>query len=178
MAKLQQPWPDVSDKVSIEQVYEKAQGRAHELLPRFKALLERYTPSDSKLLVNIKSLSSFIRKSNRKPVQKIHDVLRAAILTQTKKEAAKVANEIKRKLPIVEFDKKDDPEETETGYHGSYHLKMRIEDLITEVQIMPETLWVYKEQNHRIYTDTELQQDKTVLTFSRWLYKTANKESG
>ena len=172
-----QPWPNVSDKVSIEQVYEKAQTCAHEREAHFKKLLERYTPKDCQLLVNIKSLSSFIRKAKRKPVQKIHDVLRAAILTQTKKKAAKIANEMKRKLPIVEFDKKDDPEETEIGYHGSYHLKMWVGNMVCEVQIMPETLWIYKEQNHAVYTNTELHQDKSVKSFSRWLYDTANKES-
>ena len=175
--KLLQPWPDVSDNLPIERIYEKAQTRANELLPRFKKLLERYTPEDCRLLINIKSLSSFIRKAGRKPVRRIHDVLRAAILCQTNKEATKVANEMKRKLPIVEFDHKDDPDETDTGYYGSYHLKMWIGDMVCEVQIMPETLWIYKERNHTTYVDTESQQDKSVKSFSHWLYDTANKES-
>lgn len=172
---LLQPWPETTD--NLENVYKTAHNRADELMPRFKKLLERYTPSDSRLLLNIKSLSSFIRKSKRKPVRLIHDVLRAAILTQTKKEAAKVANEMKRKLPIVEFDKKDDPNAMDTGYFGSYHLKMQIEDLICEIQIMPETLWIYKEHGHSAYIDPASHSDKSVMSFSRWLYSTANKES-
>jgi hypothetical protein len=172
---LLQPWPEATD--NLESVYKTASNRANELLPRFKSLLERYVPPDSRLLTNIKTLSSFVRKSKRKPVRLIHDVLRAAVLTQTKKEAAKVANEMKRKLPIVEFDHKDDPETLDTGYFGSYHLKMRIADMICEVQIMPETLWAYKERSHAFYTDSTAHQDKSVMGFSHWLYSTANKES-
>jgi hypothetical protein len=175
--KLQQPWPDVSDKFSIEQVYEKAKACAQERETCFKKLLERYTPEDSRILTNIKSLSSFIRKAKRKPVQLIHDVLRAAILTQDQKEAAKVVNEMKRKLPIVEFDHKKEPEEEETGYYGAFHLKMWIDHMVCEVQIMPETLWIYKERNHATYTDPEAHKDKSVMSFSHWLYDTANRES-
>ena len=175
--KLQQPWPDVSDKVSIEQVYAKAQHCAYEREARFKKLLERYTPKDSRLLTNIKSLSSFIRKAKRKPVQFIHDVLRAAILTQDHKEAVKVSNEMKRKLPIVEFDKKDDPDAVDSGYHGAFHLKMWIDHMVCEVQIMPETLWIYKERQHSTYTDPKAHKDKSIMSFSHWLYDTANKES-
>jgi hypothetical protein len=172
---LLQPWPEATD--NLESTYQKAQQRANELLPRFKSLLERYVPSDSRLLVNIKSQSSFVRKSKRKPVREIHDVLRAAILTPTKKQAAKVANEMRRKLSIIEFDRKNDPNETPMGYYGSYHLKMRVDDMICEVQIMPETLWCYKERNHANYTDPAATQDKSVMSFSHWLYSTANKES-
>jgi hypothetical protein len=171
---LLQPWPEADN---LESVYAKAQARANELRPKFQALLGRYVPANSRLLVDIKSQSSFIRKTKRKPVRLIHDVLRAAILTPTKKEAAKVANEMKRKLPIVEFDHKDDPGALDTGYFGSYHLKMKIEDMVCEVQIMPETLWCYKERGHAAYTDAGSHKDPSVMSFSRWLYQTANKES-
>jgi hypothetical protein len=172
---LLQPWREATD--NLEGVYKTAYSRANELLPRFKSLLERYVPADAQLLTNIKTETSFIRKSQRKPVRLIHDVLRAAILTTTKKQADKVANEMKRKLPIVEFEHKDNPNANDTGYFGSYHLKMKVEDMVCEVQIMPETLWDYKERGHIAYTSPTAHKDKSVMSFSRWLYDTANKES-
>lgn len=172
MANLLQPWPETTD-IPIESVYQRAQTAAAKYLPQFKSLLEPFVLPGCNLLTNIKSLSSFIRKAKCKPVRRIHDVLRAAILTQTKEQAEEIANKLKPKT--IEFDQKNDPDEATTGYYGSFHLKLKIGDMICEVQIMPETLWVYKERNHPIYANSE--KDPSVLSFSRWLYDTANKES-
>lgn len=176
---LVQPWPEVSSDLSIEKVYQKAQSHAKELLPRFASLLEPFVPSDSRLLTNIKSLSSFIRKAKRKPVQRIHDVLRAAILTQTKKEAHDVAEKIKKSLNVVEYDYKEHPDQDvcATGYYGSFHIKIKLADMICEIQVMAETLWVYKERSHDAYVNQDANKDNSVKSFSNWLYDTANKES-
>lgn len=172
-----QPWPEASKDLSIEKVYQKAHQRAKELLPRFKSLLEPHVPADSRLLTNIKSQPSFVRKAKRKPVQKIHDVLRAAILTQTKDETKKVAEGLKRSLKVVEFDHKNQPEHLASGYYGAYHIKFMMADMVCEIQVMPETLWVYKERNHSAYSNDEAEHDPSVKSFSHWLYDTANKES-
>ena len=172
-----QPWPEASKDLSVEKVYQKAHQRAKELLPRFKSLLEPHVPADSRLLTNIKSQSSFVRKAKRKPVQKIHDVLRAAILTQTKEETKTVAQALKRSLKVVEFDNKNKPDNVASGYHGAYHIKILVADMVCEIQVMPETLWIYKERNHGAYTNDEAGHDSSVKSFSHWLYDTANKES-
>jgi hypothetical protein len=173
---LLQPWPEATKDLSIEKIYQKAHQRANELLPRFQSLLEPYVPADSRLLTNIKSLSSFVRKANRKSVRTVHDVLRAAILTQTKDEAKDVAHKLKA-LNVVEYDSKNDPEHVASGYYGSWHIKIKLADMICEIQVMPETLWIYKERNHATYTSNEAEKDPSVKTFSHWLYDTANKES-
>lgn len=176
---LLQPWPEVSKDNTIESVYEKAHERAQELLPRFKSLLEPFVPSDSRLLTDIKSKNSFVRKHNRKQARKIHDVLRAAILTQTKDEAHNVAEKIKKALKVVEFDFKEHPDQDvcATGYYGAFHIKIKLADMICEVQIMAETLWIYKERSHASYTSQAAETDHSVQTFSNWLYNTADKES-
>jgi hypothetical protein len=178
-AQLLQPWPEASKDNSVESVYQKAQAHAQELLPRFKALLEPYVPEDSRLLTDIKTLSSFIRKHKRKSTKKIHDVLRAAILTQTKEEAHEVAEKIKKGLKVVEYDFKEHPDQDicATGYYGSFHIKIKLSDMICEIQVMTETLWVYKERSHSSYANQDAENDRSVKTFSNWLYNTANRES-
>jgi len=172
-----QPWPDVSDDLPIEKIYQKAQHHAHELLPKFKAFLQHFVPVNCQLLTDIKSQSSFIRKTKRKSVQKIHDVLRAAILTQTKAETKQIAERIKHNssAKVVEFEYKNGSDHVDTGYHGAYHIKIKMADMICEIQVMTETLWVYKEHNHASYVSGT--RDKSIMTFSRWLYNTANQES-
>jgi Region found in RelA / SpoT proteins len=172
-----QPWPDVSDDLPIEKVYQKAQHHAHELLPKFKSFLQHFVPVNCQLLTDIKSQSSFIRKAKRKPVQMIHDVLRAAILTQTKDEAKQIAERIKHtsSAKVLEFEYKNGSDHIATGYHGAFHIKIKLADMICEIQVMTETLWVYKERNHSTYTTGQAENDRSVKTFSNWLYDTAEK---
>jgi hypothetical protein len=170
-----QPWPDISGDISIETVYQQAHKRATELFDPWVSLLTPFVPADCQLLPNIKGLESFSQKAKRKPVRKIHDVLRAGILTNSMDEVEPIAKRIEARLDVVESDYKDDPDRYETGYYGSVHLKVRFHDLICEIQIMPQTVWTYKERTHSFYASHT--HDRSILGFCRWLYKTANQES-
>lgn len=163
---MQQPWNDYGQAVTILLTKKE----------KFTHLLQSVLPRDADLLINMKSHESFLSKLTRKPIGEIHDVLRAAILTNSNQEVFDITDRLKEISNVIECDYKDEPD-GKTGYYGACHLKIQIDNVICEVQIMTKVLWSMKEILHNRYEMVRVGKplDKSVKQFSRFMYDTANK---
>jgi hypothetical protein len=165
MRSFLQPWNDYNQAIAILTTKKE----------KFTHLLQSVLLPHCDLLVNIKTEKSFLSKLTRKPANEIHDVLRAAILTNTNQETIDIVFNLKQKIQVVECDHKE--VEDVLGYRGSYHLKIKIEGTICEVQVMPKSLWSMKEILHNRYETVREGKplDKSVRAFSRFMYNTIGK---
>lgn len=164
--------------------YVRAVGKACKYQNEFEHILQIVAPSTATILTNIKSQDSYFNKLQRKgndPTQ-VHDVLRAAILTETKEEVQKVVDNIVQFCydsngiyKVYDVDFKDSP--TPIGYYGSCHIKIQIHDQIYEIQIMPKELWAAKETTHSFYKTIANNNriDPSIKRFSNQIFDIAHK---
>lgn len=168
-----QPWAE-QEPTSIADAYREAALAARQRLSAFQQYLKQFEAPDRKVLVDIKTESSFVKKAARKPVREIHDVLRGAILTTTSSDTDTVADRISHDALQGDYKSR---QSNLRGYFGAYHFKIPVSGMAAEIQVMPEHLWVYKELDHNRYDEQRCGKvDRSAVGFSRWLYDTANKE--
>lgn len=105
--------------------------------------------------VDEKDLKPIIDKvyNRGRSIASLGDIVRGAILFETKKEADDfVAGLIrKNKQMVVDYEEKKRGEDRTYGYYGSHHLDLNIDGLYVELQVMTRKLWSYKEAAHDIY---------------------------
>lgn len=165
-------------------IYAKAREIVENALPYFNREMKKYA-QHGKFISNIKSEQSFIDKvvNRNKPADKIRDMLRGAILLETKEDVDVQVDIMRRRLKIVDYEYKGEGT-SEFGYYGSHHLDILLEPhgVIAEVQVMHRKLWHYKEPAHDIYkkygsgTNTSISADirKRDLAYSRELFSRGN----
>ena len=148
-----QPWSSKKTQ-SIEDIYNVAIKHAEQVKPRLESVLKRASNGQFKILVGIKQFSSFADKvlNRGADVSKVYDVLRSAVLTNTQDEAKDVVANLKRTQTFLDLEFKDKGQDTTFGYYGSFHIRIVIDGLICEIQVMTKRLWSYKNWGHEFYT--------------------------
>lgn len=164
-ADPKQPW-DIKKGEDIESIYQKAITFAKNVSSEFKRLLKRVAKTNTRVLIDFKSLKSFSDKvlGRNKSAKKIHDVLRGALLFDNKKEVEDAVKFIKKKYKLHEYDFKSFGGDKEYGYFGSHHFGLVLKNnMIAELQVMTKNLWNQKAIAHGIY-DKYRSLDKTDMT--------------
>jgi len=117
-----------------------------------------YKNKKTKLLTSIKPFDSVVDKTinRKKPISEINDLVRAAILFDTKEEVDQFVKDFRRKNRdiIVGYEEKEKGGDKVYGYYGSHHFDLDVLGLIAELQVMTRKLWNYKTEAHKIYVDT------------------------
>lgn len=169
---LKQPWKNTLNS------YSDALAKVEQQKGAFTEILHIVTPYDGKYLVDIKSQLSYEAKLKRKPANGVHDLLRGAVLTTNKQEMVDVVAHIKQLTTVVECEYKREPS-YDGSYCGAIHMKIKVGDIIAEIQIMTSVVWQAKESLHNYYELSRKGQelDKSVKNYSRFVYDTANKSS-
>lgn len=107
------------------------------------------------VLSQIKALKGLKSKaiSRGKPLTKIGDIVRGAILFETNEEVDMYIENFRRKFSrnIAEYEFKAEGSDPKFGYFGSHHIDMMVDGLVVELQVMTKRLWTYKEKAHDIY---------------------------
>lgn len=130
---------------------------------------------DIKFLTDIKSIKSIIDKAilRKKGLLSINDLVRGALLMQTKSDADEfVKNFIrKNKNVVVGYEEKKRGQDNTYGYYGSHHLDLNLNGIIVELQVMTKKLWAYKEEAHKIYTANRSKIAQSVDKFDMFTSK-------
>lgn len=149
-----QPWCPAKTADPAE-IYREAREKVDQMKGKFVAAMKRASSGSAKVLMDIKSEKSFLNKTQdrgKNPCT-VHDLLRGAILTKTDEEAQAVVDALKKQQKWHEIEAKTKGG-NEFGYYGSHHLKIVIDDIICEVQVMTQRLWAFKGWGHEIYNQT------------------------
>lgn len=143
---------DNAEGNSSEEWYELALEYTEPVFKEFARILNSFGGKDTKRMSKIKPEKSFVSKVNRgKSPCLIHDVLRGAILPPDVETTEDIVYQMRKKLKVFEFEKKEKGE-NEFGYYGSYHFKIELSNgEIAEIQVMPRKMWAYKKASHKIY---------------------------
>lgn len=106
----------------------------------------------------IKPLQSIISKVivRGKPLEKIPDLIGGMLITDSNHDSRKLAQDIQRKYPeyVDKVDEKKLGETGESGYHGVFHIDLKISGLLCELQVMSAKLAKQKTQAHTIYSSS------------------------
>lgn len=185
--ELIQPWNDSDDPKELSQIHLQAIELAKSVKTFFTRLLGQAAGLGNEVLVNTKPLKSFLDKviNRGRDANKIHDVLRSAVICKTDLDVTKVVSRIRQLFKIAEHEYKEDATEDELGYFGSHHFKVFVpvldgtKSLIAEIQIMTQKLWRYKSVAHKIYTKLRSGQnvsDEAIFgaSLSRLLFRVGN----
>lgn len=81
----------------------------------------------------------------------MNDLLRCQVLQDSPKDAEKINELLKETFEYTKTDYKKHGTYPDTGYWGSWHLIVRVNGVLIEIQIMPKTLWIQKEMAHDFY---------------------------
>ena len=188
-----QIWGNVTaedDEEKIDQakkIYTHAKELASSVKRKFFNLLRRVSQfKNSKVLVDIKPLESFVDKAiNRYPkkgkgASNITDVLRSAVLVNTKEEVEKTVQNIKKRFQVARHKEKTAESDPKYGYFGSHHFYVKVGKILAEIQVMTKKLWAYKDQAHKIYNKyrsvdvADKNVEKMDTNLSKQLFKLAN----
>ena len=177
-----QPWPRTGP---VQQIYQAAHQQAFLHRPGFKFLLAKIVGQDDfEIKVDIKRFASFQNKIERgKDPDAIHDVLRAAILTDTPEDNEIVADRINA---LADVRKEEFKTENEMGYRGAYHFKIwmmkpgrgssTLDGMICEIIVLTKTLWAFKEVAHPNYDRQERGTEVySIVGCCYWLYTVAQQ---
>ena len=146
-----QPWGTAGNP---DDLYYTALTLAQGVRDRLQQILARAASGRGKILIGFKELAAFKSKLGRgKAADQIHDILRSAILLNTQAEVEDVVRQLRRSQTIHEVEFKDKGTDPAYGYYGSWHLKIVINSVIVEVQVMTRRLWTYKNWAHDFYQD-------------------------
>jgi len=145
---------------NIEQIYNQMLPTFHQIKGKFEKIikknLDNKTRGNVKFYTNIKPLESLKDKvENRgKKFEEIGDIVRGALLFDTKDQADEFVSKFYRKNGgmVKDIDQKDKGQDPEYGYYGSHHLDLQIDGLTVELQLMTKKLWTYKSAAHDIYS--------------------------
>ena len=130
--------------------YNKARDLAKERRKKFHDGL-REAAGNHRVVTDIKSKGSFKDKTvtRGKNPQKVYDVLRGAIIVDTKAQMAGVLDKLKKVFLIKKVDHKVRADEL--GYYGAIHVDVIIDDMICEIQVLPQKLWDIKKENTPVW---------------------------
>ena len=129
-------------------------------LKHFHRILTRESPSSAKILTDIKRPEKVAEKIIERGKSKITDVIRGAILLKTDADVEKVVKNIKRNVPIYEYEYKKKGEDKNYGYHGSHHFLIQVDvGYLAEIQVMTKRLWAFKHEAHKIYEKLRVSKD-------------------
>lgn len=129
-------------------------------LEHFHRILTRESPSSAKILTDIKKPLKVAEKIIERGKSKITDVIRGAILLKTDADVEDVVKNIKRNVPIYEYEYKRKGEDKTYGYHGSHHFLIQVEGgFLAEIQVMTKRLWAFKHEAHKIYEKLRVSKD-------------------
>ena len=192
-------------EAKAKEIYDKAFAMAKAAEKTFERMLKRAASGsrNAKVLVDIKQFNSFVTKvmTRGKPANQITDVLRAAILVNTDQDMEGVVKKIRKDFNVIEFEHKGKKEvQTRTydekgreqieikpgdstyGYHGSYHFLVKVDGIISEIQVMTRKLWSYKDAAHKVYDELRAAGDevdeitkKVKLQMSKHIFAAGNK---
>jgi ppGpp synthetase/RelA/SpoT-type nucleotidyltranferase len=148
------------DKVmsTIQSLYDKNKKSLTDLKNRFAELLKKNSRKfkNHEIYAQIKPLNSLLDKvGNRgKSVMEINDLIRGAVIFDTKDDADKFVQDFIRKNgnKVVEVNEKEKGGDPMYGYYGAFHLLVDVEGVYAEIQVMTKTLWKQKKKAHDIYT--------------------------
>jgi ppGpp synthetase/RelA/SpoT-type nucleotidyltranferase len=169
-----QSWKNIPKTLSPEakrkmvgEIYAQALVLAKGLQDTLFTVLKKSTQNarKAKILVDIKSHDSFMDKvvNRNKEANKIHDMLRSAILCNDKKEVEEVSKWLRKNTRVHEYEEKTYGSDKEFGYFGSHHFKIYVNKdkmgIIAEIQVMTKALWQYKEKAHQIYNNYRSMSD-------------------
>ena len=190
-----QAWGDINKddedtmKIQAIKIYQRAKDMAIGLKKKFIRVLRRISQfKNSKVLVDIKGLDSFIDKAvNRYPKQgkgasNITDVLRSAVLVGSKDEVDQTVSNIKKRFTVAKHKEKKPEGDPKYGYFGSHHFYVKIGNMLAEIQVMTRKLWTYKEQAHKIYNKyrsvdvADKEVEKMDIKLSKRLFQLANTD--
>jgi hypothetical protein len=147
------------DKIisTIESIYDKNKSKLDALKKEFANFLKKNSRKfkNQEIYAQLKSLDSLKDKvGNRgKSIIEINDLIRGAVVFDTKDDADKFMQDLvrKNKDKIVEIEEKEKGSDPEYGYYGAYHLLIDIQGVYAEVQVMTKTLWKQKKKAGKIY---------------------------
>jgi ppGpp synthetase/RelA/SpoT-type nucleotidyltranferase len=147
------------DKImsAIQSIYDKNKNNLKDLKNKFADFLKKSSRKfkDQEIYAQIKPLDSLLDKvGNRgKSVMEINDLIRGAVIFDTKDDADKFVQDLIRKnsKKVVEVEEKEKGGDPVYGYYGAYHLLIDIDGVYAEVQVMTKNLWKQKKKAHNIY---------------------------
>lgn len=177
-----QPWGDLPAKMNPEDAalatYVAATEKVKGLERRLEAMLKRACSGQAKVLVGVKSFNSFKDKviNRGRPASDVTDLLRAAVLTDSEEQTQQVIHNLKKSERYSELEHKDKGSDPKFGYYGSYHLKLVLDGVRCEVQVMTRRLWTYKEWGHQFYNQFRSggTPDPEVLRKSKMVFAMGN----
>lgn len=136
-----------------------------------------------KFLSDQKTMKSIINKAvtRKKGFGKLGDLVRGAVLFETKEQADAFVKKFVRKNgnSVIENETKERGGDKLYGYYGSSHLAVNITGITVELQVMTRKLWSYKGAAHDIYNKTRDTGvvDKFDRHQSNKLFSMGNRES-
>jgi len=165
-----QPWLNIEiPKSASGDTIEKAEKRLEkqykeEILPlvnkskkEFLSILKKNTPARGRFFTNVKKLKSLKSKViDRKKYGsgRVHDILRATILTKDTDDLNSVVNKFKRNVKLHSYKNKKFGADKTYGYYGTHHFDIILKSgMMAEVIIATKKLGRDKEIAHNIYDE-------------------------
>jgi len=152
--------PRISDDEKLDMlvsIYDKYKPLIDKVLSKFQNEVKKQIRGMAKVkfMSNSKPFESIRDKAlaRGKGFMGLNDLVRGAVLFDTKEQADKFVKDFTRKnsAKVVEYEEKEKGGDTEYGYYGSHHIGMNIDGLIVEIQVMTRKLWNYKHEAHKLY---------------------------
>lgn len=181
VADMPQPWglPKGNTEDAVLAIYSVAAQKAEAARPKLERMLNRACSGQAKVLVGIKSYASFVDKvlARGRTATTVYDVLRAAVLTDDQAQAETVVHNLKKSVRYTELEFKDKGSDPKFGYYGSYHMRVLLDGMQCEVQIMTRRLWTYKEWGHQFYNQFRSggNPDPAILRQSKAVFAMGNR---
>lgn len=174
------------DKImsTIQSIYDKNKSSMKALKTKFADFLKKNSRKfkNQEIYAQIKPLDSLLDKvGNRgKSVMEINDLIRGAVVFDTKEDADKFVQDLIRKngKKIVEVEEKEKGGDPVYGYYGAYHLLVDMDGVYAEVQVMTKNLWKQKKKAHKIYQANRSSSSgpsKQDMQLSKQIFNRGNK---
>lgn len=149
------------DQYQIIDKLEKVHSKYEDILKKVKLKFESIIKKESRkynkvdFKSNSKGMESIIDKAltRKKGYSTLNDLVRGALLFQTKEEADKFLKDFvrKNKSIVIEVEEKKRGQGNVYGYYGAHHLGLNIDGVVVELQLMTKKLWSKKTAAHDIY---------------------------
>jgi hypothetical protein len=174
------------DKImsTIQSLYDKNKKKMISLKNEFANFLKKNSRKfkNQEIYAQIKPLDSLLDKvGNRgKSIMEINDLIRGAVVFDTKDDADKFVADLirKNKSKVVEVEEKEKGGDPVYGYYGAYHLLVDMDGVYSEVQVMTKNLWKQKKKAHKIYSASRSSStgpSKQDMQLSKQIFNRGNK---
>jgi hypothetical protein len=174
------------DKImsTIQSLYDKNKKKMVSLKNEFANFLKKNSRKfkNQEIYAQIKPLDSLLDKvGNRgKSIMEINDLIRGAVVFDTKDDADKFVADLirKNKSKVVEVEEKEKGGDPVYGYYGAYHLLVDMDGVYSEVQVMTKNLWKQKKKAHKIYQANRSSSSgpsKQDMQLSKQIFNRGNK---